>query len=222
MKRLFASGLSCLLFANFSAPVQAQTMRDMFLALPSYCTPGLNATGRSLLVKDTEYTVPARKEEDEIDYSIDTVTDTYLAYEYSNSRGQGTNQNYEIKKFTFTGGKSILMFSKTGDPRVHSNKYILRAFDISGNTLAENHQNLIPEDLDYTVFLKPETPDSIKTSLKKTAYYTFDLYQHSTDKILFHIILESDDAAQWLTGNTIVFTWNGSTFSSSIINIKED
>ncbi len=197
-------------------------MQELFLSLPAYCTPGLSTSERKTLLKDTDYTVPARKEEDEIDYTIDTVTSTYLSYEFSNSKGQGTNENYEIKKFKSAAGKSFLLFSKTGDPRVHSNKYILKMYDISGNSLVENFNSVIPEDLDYSIFLTFGTPDSVKASLAKTAYYTFDLDPTSIDKVSFNLILESDKDKKWLLGTTAVFMWNGKMFTSNIIFRKED
>jgi hypothetical protein len=91
-----------LLLLNFPAGIKAQTMRDLFMELPAYCTPGLNTMGRKTLLQDTEYTVPARKEEDEIDYSIDTVAHSYMAFEYSNSKGKGINENYEMKELNST------------------------------------------------------------------------------------------------------------------------
>jgi hypothetical protein len=222
MKLFSAIGFSFFLFLIFPGLMQAQSMTDLFLSLPSYCTPRLNGSGRKSLVKDTEYTVTAHKEEDEIDYSIDTVTANYMAYEYSNSKGQGTNENYEMKRFKSADGKSILYFSKTGDPRVRSNKYILKTYDISGNSLIENFRSFIPQDLDFKVFLKFETPDSVKASIEKTCYYTFDLDAKSSDKILFHIILQSDKDEQWLTGNTMVFTWTGNMFTSTFIFVKDE
>lgn len=222
MKLLASIGISLFLLLNFSDPVKAQSMRDVFTQLPSFCTPGLNSSDRKKLIKDTEYTVPARKEEDEIDYTIDTVSENYLAYEYSNSKGQGTNENYEIKKFVGNDGKAFVLFSKTGDPRIHSNKYILKEYNVSGNNLTVNEDNFIPEDLDFRVFIKFETPDSIRTSLEKTAYYTFDLDQRSNDKVIFRIMLQSDKDEKWLTGNTMVFTWTGKMFTSSIIFQKEE
>ncbi len=222
MKLFSAAGFFLLLLSIIPDTSKAQSMTDLFLELPAYCTPGLNNSDRKSLVKDTEYIVTARKEEDEIDYTIDTVSTDYMAYEYSNSKGQGTNENYEMKRFKFTNGKSMLLFSKTGDPRVHSNKYILKAYDISKNSLTENFSSFIPEDLDYTVFLKFGTPDSVKKMLDKTAYYTFDLDSKSGDKVLFHIILLSDKDEQWLTGNTMVFTWTGAMFTSSYIFVKDE
>ncbi len=222
MKRFATAILSILIFANNSEQAHAQSMHDLFLALPSYCTPGLNNSGRKSLIKDTEFTVSAHKEEDEIDYTLDTVTDNYLAYEYSNSKGQGTNENYEMKRFKFSNGKNILLFSKTGDPRVHSNKYILKAYDISGNNLVENFQSFIPEDLDYNVFLKFGTPDSVKKSLESTSYYTFDLDARSNDKVTYRIILKDEKDEKWLTGNMMIFTWKGTLFTSEITYRKDE
>jgi hypothetical protein len=222
MKLLVSVGISFFLLFNFSDTVKAQSMRDLFLSLPSFCTPGLNNSGRKSLIKDTEYTVKARKEEDEIDYTIDTVSDIYMAYEYSNSKGQGTNENYEIKKFVSNDGRAFIMFSKTGDPRIHSNKYILKAYNISGTNLIANEDNFIPENLDFRVFIKFETPDSVRTSLERTSYYTFDLDQRSNDKVIFRIMLQSDKDEKWLTGNTMIFKWTGKMFTSSIIFQKEE
>ncbi len=222
MKRFFTTGLFLVGLFNFSGTVRAQSMYDLFLQLPAYCTPGLNNSGRKSLIKDTEYTVTASKEEDEIDYTIDTVTKNYIAYEFSNSKGRGTNENYELKRFKFSNGKSFVLFSKTGDPRVHSNKYILRAYDISGNSLIENFQSFIPEDLDYAVFLKFGTPDSIRTYLEKTSYYTFDLDARSDDKVIYRIIVKSEKDEKWLNGNTMVFNWTGTMFTNTLLFRKDD
>lgn len=222
MKLIASFGIYIILLFNFSIPAKSQSMTDLFLRLPSNCTPGLYSIGRQTLVKDTQYTVPGKKEVDEIDYSIDTVSENYLAYEFSNSKGRGTNENYELKKFKKTDGSYILLFSKTGDIKVHSNIYVLKTFDITGNTLTEKIPGLIPENLDYSSFLKSNISDSVKTKLAKTAYTSFDLDAKAPGRIIFRIILQSDKDVQWLIGNSMVFTWNGAAFTSSILFEREE
>ncbi|HTB32603.1 MAG TPA: hypothetical protein VK808_11285, partial [Bacteroidia bacterium] len=98
----------------------------------------------------------------------------------------------------------------------------LKAYDIMGKSLVENMKTPIPEDLDYKVFLKFDTPDSVRAQFEKSCYYTFDLDPGSKDQVNFHIIMETDAYKQWLTGNTMLFQWNGNMFISSIVFQKEE
>src|SRR5579863_172128 len=135
MKKNISIGLYLLLVSIFAFKSQAQSIKKLFFALPSYCTPSLNSEGRKMLLKDTEYTVLGNTERDNIDYTIDTVESNYISYEFSANNGKGTNENYEIKKFKLTNGKYILVYSQDADPRNASRKYVLKVFDISGNKL---------------------------------------------------------------------------------------
>jgi hypothetical protein len=222
MKLFVPAGLCFFLFVNYDVPVKAQSMRNLFLMLPQECTPMLNESGRKILIKEDEFTVAAQKEKDEIDYAIDTATDNYLSYEYSANDGKGTNIIYQIKKIKINTDNYILFFTKDADTRNKSDKFVFKSYTISGNSLKENQQLYIPDNLNFSFFVKPDTPDSIETSIAKTASCAYDLDIGSTDKVNFHVTLKSDKDKKWLTGDMMVFQWNGTMFTNSIIFQKEE
>jgi hypothetical protein len=219
MRNLATKGL--LLLSLMFSPLffQAQSMSNMFLMLPAECTPGLNASGRTNLIKYHDYAIDTNDDKKEIDYSIDTITDGFLSYEYSK---YGKNENYEIKKLKTAGDSYILLFTKDADVKKKSDKYVFKTYDVSGNTLKESSTSYIPVNLDYFTFLKPETPDSVKASIQKTSYCAFDLEMNSTYEITFRIVLRSVKDEKWLTGNSMVFQWNGTSFSNTITFQKEE
>jgi hypothetical protein len=222
--RLFTPiGFLLLLLSVSSISIKAQSLQSLFLSLPSKCTPHLKNSDRNILIKEGEYEFDGRKEEDEIDYTLDTVTDNYLAYEYSSGKGQGINVTYEIKKFKMNTGKSILLFAKNSDSKDTSNKYDLKIYNISPTgSLSASKEILLPQNLNYSVFLKNDVPESVKTSIEKTSLCTFDLDITSNDKIAFYIIPGKVKDEQWLAGNIMILTWTGSTFTGTISFQKEE
>ena len=210
------------LLLMFSAPLQAQSMRDLFLMLPDDATPYLNESGRKTLIKEGEYAITGKRDEDEIDYAIDTLTDNYLSYEYSPSDGKGINVTYSIKKFKMDENKYVLFFTKDGDAINNAYNYVFKAYNITGKSLTENGQHFVPENLSYSIFLKPDTPDSIRNILAKTAACVFDLDIQSPDRIDFRITVESTKDKIWLSGDTMEFQWNGQLFVNKITFRKDD
>ncbi len=206
----------------FSTYAPAQSMRDLLLMLPDDATPGLDESGRKALIKEGEYTISGKRDEDEIDYAVDTATDNYLSYEYSSSNGKGINITYTLKKFKLAANIYVLFFTTDGDIVNKNDKYVFKAYDIKGKSLEENQEHLIQENLGYSIFVKPETPDSIKSLIGKISYCTFDLGIQSADKINFQMTLENEKYKKWLIGDTIEFQWNGTLFVSNIIFRKED
>ncbi len=194
-------------------------MTSLFTRLPEDCTPGLKKNERKVLVKQHELVVAEHlphAKKTAMDYSIDTVTDNYLAYEYSNNKGEGSHADYEIKRFRTTGGKNILLFSKNSDTKSTANKFDLKAFTISDTSLIESKEDFLPRKLDYSVFLKKNTPDSVKTYIKRTSLCSFDLDMGATDKIMSYIVLESDKDEKWLAGNIMLLQWTGNAFTGTL------
>jgi len=227
MKKAFLSlGVFLLLLCNYPVSSYGQSMRSLFVMLPDECTPGLDKDGRRALVEAAtqEYVVPGHSQEEVLDYSIDTVTANYLAYEYSNKKGRGRNVAYEIKEFKMSGGKYILLFSKNSDTRSTSNKYESHVYNINfaDSSLIKTDAPILPQNLNYSVFLKSTTPEAIKDSIKKTSLCTFDLDIESPGKIIFYIVLESDKDEKWLAGNIMVLTWTGTTFKGVLSFQKEN
>lgn len=160
MRLLAYTLLSFLFLGTCSINTNAQSMTSLFTRLPEDCTPGLKKNERKVLVKQHELVVAEHlphAKKTAMDYSIDTVTDNYLAYEYSNNKGEGSHADYEIKRFRTTGGKNILLFSKNSDTKSTANKFDLKAFTISDTSLIESKEDFLPRKLDYSVFLK-KTP----------------------------------------------------------------
>jgi hypothetical protein len=222
MKLFTAIGISICMISVFSNPVKAQSMRDLFMLLPDEATPGLNHSDRKKLIKEDEYIIEADNGDDETDYAIDTATDDYLSYEYTISNGKGAINTYEIKKFKIGENKYVLFFTKDGDAINNTEKYVFKAYDITGNSISENYQHFIPDNLNCSFFVKTDAPDSVRAHICQTAYYTFDLDITSPDKVEFRIMLKSQKEEKWLTGNTMVFKWNGNMFINSVMFAKDE
>jgi hypothetical protein len=231
--RLFTyTGLSVFLSFNYAISSNAQSMNNLFLRLPEGCTPGLTKSDRKLLIDDGEYLVSAshtnkttshssHQKHPSLDYSIDTVTDNYLAYEYSNSKGQGSYAAYEIKRFKTNKGGNILVFSKNCDTKATTNKFDLKIYTITDTSLVETKEHFLPDKLDYSVFLRNTTPDSVKSSIEKSSLCTYDLDMDATNKIISYIILGSEQYKKWLAGNVIELKWTGSAFTGAVSFQKE-
>jgi len=206
------------------APVlgSTQSMRSLFLQLPKECTPGLNSAHRKTLIETDECEVSNHGNKDAITYTIDTATDNYLEYEYTNSSGEGSHSSFEIKRLVTSKGDSILLFAKNSDTRDSTTIYTLKVYNISGRSLTPNADNLLPKNLDYSIFLKDNTPTLVKPYIEETSLYAFDLNASSKDQIVFYITLNSDNDKKWLVGNSMVLTWTGSYFTGTIGFQKEE
>lgn len=220
MKLLTSLGGVLLLLCNCIICTQAQTMNNLFLKLPVSCTPGMCKNDRDMLVQKGEYIV-GQSCRNMVDYSIDTVTDNYLSYEYSCTKWEGSYASFEIKEFKTTEGKNILLFSKNSDTKSTATEFDLQTYLVTDSSLVENNRDFFPDKLDYSVFLKKNTPDSIRATIQKTSLCTFDLDMKANDKIIFYIVLDDANDAKWLAGNVMMLTWTGNGFTGAVSYRKD-
>jgi len=208
-----------LLFVFFiSRDFYGQSMLAYFKKLPPECTPYLNKQERKILLKNGAYTIPSGNSTDTEQYTLDTTTvEDYLRYEYAFTTGQRAFFVFELRKFTKKNGKSFLVYSKYGGLPASYMRYELRILQLGKkNQLTENYpQNLLPEEIPLTEFLKKETPDSLRSKIEQAVNRCYDL-DGEKNKIAYGIYTQYDteQIAPWLTGTLFIFKWNGESFDS--------
>ena len=211
MKNLFI----IILIACFSIAAESQTMATIFKMLPHDCTTDLNAKQKNILLRNKEYTLPGGDADETIQYELQlNEAANYLRYNFYYTTGQSGFNSFEIKKFIRNDGTLLVVFSRYGGTKHNASQFELRCFNFRENKLVEFKQQLLPADIDIKEFLKPGTPDSIKTKLAGYISSSYELNSEKKDTIEFRIYFESpvDDYQSYISGEAILFTWTGKLF----------
>jgi hypothetical protein len=214
----FILPLPLLIILPLSGPGGA--MKDLFMKLPSSCTPALNAAGKQALIDAGEFTIHDNDRGTD-DYTLDTVEDNYMEYEYSYVSKEGGDVSFELKKLKKADGSSILLFAQSAGVNDKSAKPILKVYNIKDEGVSENKENLLPDNLNKEAFLQSNTPEDVKSNILKTSLCSYDLGSDSGDKITFKLTVALEQDKKWLAGDVMTLSWDGTKFSPALSFEKE-
>lgn len=197
-------------------------MKTIFHLLPLSCTPELNAKQKDSLLKFKEYTIPGGDSVETVkyDFSMDEKN-KYISYEYSFTTGQRAFDHYEIKTFTKTDGRTLVLFAKYGGMRkVSFFQDELTFFSYENNKLTRLKEKLLPKNISLKAYFKKNIPDSVYRKLESSMNTYYDLDPSIKNGIEFNIdpgFSYTAEFEKYYLGTSIRFTWNGNSFSRKLI-----
>ena len=207
-------------FSSFS-----QSMTEIFRLLPSDCTPEIDSKQRDTLLKNGEYILPGGDSMETVKYTISTMESPFfLRYEYSFATGQRGFLAFELKKFTRKGGNILIVFSRYGGVPVDAHQQELIVFDYKNKKLIPNKENLLFEEVPIKYYLKNNTPDSIETKIKNIMNASYSLYSENPNSISFDLfpIVPIEEFEKYILSYSMIFTWNGKSFTKKLNLEKEE
>jgi Protein of unknown function (DUF3256) len=196
--------------------VQAQSMNDLFLKLPPDCSPSLSVAGRKELLKKGEFTIKENESGGD-DYTMDTVTDSYMEYEYSYTSNDGGSSSFQLKKLKKSDGNYLLIFTRNRTNNDNTASPQLLVFDLKKNELLANKQSNLLSLLDMHTFIKKNLSDTTIAILTQSSTLSCDLEINSPDTITFNFIVSRDSDKKYLEGDRLILTWNGDTFTTNLV-----
>lgn len=201
-----------------------QSMTSIFRLLPVECTPELNSKQKEILLKQKEYTFPDGDSTDTEKYTLEIdETKQYLRYEFYFTTGQQGFNSYEIRKFKKQDGSSLIIFSNYGGLKRAFDQNDIYAFIYKNKKLIKLHKQLLPAKMDVNVFLRTNTPDSIRQKAKSYSNCSYDLSPELKNTIAYRLFFQIIDEKvdKYLLGDTVFFTWTGSSLKRGKITHSE-
>lgn len=209
-----------MMFALQAFDLNSQSLADVFKLLPLECTPELSYKQRDTLLMDGAYTLPVKDSLEIVEYTIDTESDSnYIRYDYNFTTGQTAFIVFELRKFKTGDGKVFIVFSRYGGLPTAFEQNALKIYYPESDTLREfKHQKLLPEAVDVEDFLKPGTPNSIKTKLHDMVSCSYDL-SPAEDEVYIRLVnqTETGEDEKWIASYIYAFTWNGKVFKKRAV-----
>ena len=195
--------------------LQGQSMTSIFRLLPATCTPELNSTQKDTLLQTKEYIIPGGDTIETAKYEIEIdEAQEYLRYDYYFTTGQKGFNTYEVRKFKKKDGSLIIVFSNYGGMTKAFDQTEIYAFRYQNDKLIKIDEQLFPQRIDANIFLKPNTPDSIREKVHIYSSCSYDLSPELKDSIAYRLFFEiiNDENEKYLLGDTVFFTWTGESF----------
>ena len=199
-------------------------MADIFRLLPADCTPELDSKQRDTLLKNGEYILPGGDSMETIKYDIDSFGySNYLHYVFSFTTGQNAFVGFELRKFKRNDSSIFIVYSRVGGALRAYDQHDLFIFDYKNGKLILSKERLLPVNIPVKNFLKKETPDSIAKKIKSYVMATYILHSENPNTISFNLYpgVPLDEYEKNILGYTMLFTWNGKSFTRKLVKDVE-
>lgn len=219
MKKLIA-----LIFFTIPFLLQGQSMASIFGLLPLNCTPELNSKQKDALLKNKEYIIPGGDTSETVKYELEIdEAKQYLRYHYYFTTGQKGFNTYEVRKFKKKDGSSLIIFSTYGGLTKAFDQTEIYAFKYQGKALAKLNNQVLSTKIDANIFLRANTPDSIRKKVQLYSSCSYDLSPALKNSIAYRIFFEilDDENQKYLLGDTVLFTWTGESFKQGKVTNSE-
>jgi hypothetical protein len=202
--------------------LQGQSMVSIFKLLPPDCTPELNSKQKDTLLKNKEYIIPGGDSIETVKYEFEIdEANKYLKYDYYFTTGQRGFISFEVRKFKKTDGSSLILFSRYSGAPAAFDQTDIYAFKYQNNKLIRITKELLPKETSVNIFLKANTPDSIRKKVETYSSRSYDLSPELKDSIEYKLFFEiiNDEIEEYLLGDTVIYKWTGEVFKQdNIIN----
>ena len=193
----------------------AQEIKHLFKLLPPSYTKELSAKTKDSLLEGKNYYPASNDSEEVIVYKLAQLdaNKNWLRIEMSYESGQRAFKTIELRSFKNKAGASIVVFSDFSGVPHNSWQNDLSVFSYATKKLMKISSPGLISKPAIKDFLKPNTPDSI---IKKyEGYYSVNYelgYSGNNITLNLYGYLYQEDFRDWLLGDVIEFSWNGSKF----------
>jgi len=211
-----ASWITVLLFIFSFHFSEGQTIRELFLVLPTQYTPDLTPGAKDSLLRFNTYSFPGGDSIESKLCRYTSPTEDHLIIEYAFTSGQNDFTIIQLRKILKTDGKPCLIYARYGGAGRSFTQQGLRVFTYANNVLTDDKSFSLPEIIHANEFFKPGTPDSTRSIHASTISTSYDLKPSGFDAIEYLAYPQLAADYDLLETEVIRFTWDGRTFKRTI------
>lgn len=216
--------ISILLFLFISFNSLAQSMAEILRLLPAEHALDLDLKQRDTLLQNGEYILPGGDSLETIKFELSLDDESgYIRFSLGFTTGQNGFVLIELRRFKRNDGSILIVYSRVGGALRAYDQHDILFFDYKNSKLVLSKKKLLPVNIPIKDFLNKGTPDSIVKKIQSRVTGTYSLDPADLKSFSYNLIPSvSEDLEKYILRYSMIFTWNGKSFTKKLNLEKEE